>query len=111
MQELLAQEIDQDELAMLLDVNDVLNAGLERWQALVSLGVGDMGSADEEEGTQLLHDIGHMPWHRASPSGYSDYSDFQVLTFSCVGIVSLNLSCAFFVLKLPLFSLWRPMHS
>jgi len=77
-QELLAQEIDQDEVAMLLDVNDVLNAGLERWQALVSLGVGDMGSADEEEGTQLLHDIGHMPWHRASPSGYSDYSDFQM---------------------------------
>ena len=77
LQSLLRQNLDVDTSAHMLEANELLKETLERWQVLVS-NVGDMGSADEKEQMQKLNDIGNMPWHRASPSGYSDYSDLQV---------------------------------
>lgn len=39
---LLSKDIPQASLSLLLDVNDMLNAALKRWDTLVSLGLTDM---------------------------------------------------------------------
>ena len=68
LQNMLSLNLDATPLDSLLTTNDVLNSALQRWQALVSLDIADVGS----EGITILeHDIDHLVTIQHAPKAVS----------------------------------------
>ncbi|GMH44105.1 hypothetical protein BSKO_12039 [Bryopsis sp. KO-2023] len=86
MQSLLMREMNEEDLGHLLKANDRLNSGLERWQALVSLDIANIGcyegsqhDEDEEDDENVLSELGRLNIQRKiSTNTLSDFGERQL---------------------------------